>query len=302
MAKMLVYANRPDRLAEMVSFARELGAYCIALVCGTDVQDGFNVSGADETVFLIGKSERPEDYSRSIAEFISVESIDIFASVSTPSGREIAAYAAGCLGCPLISEVQNARIEGDTLKTERIAYGGAIIKSESSLYPCVVTVQAGKFPPTSGVPAPLRTVQVQEDRRVSVIDTAPIVREGVDITAADKVVAVGMGFSDREELKIAYDLAEAIGAEVGCSRSLAEDNHWFSEYIGLSGLQLSPKLYVALGISGQIQHTVGVRGSQIIVAINRDEKAPIMSGCDYGIVGDMFEIVPLLTKAIKENQ
>lgn len=86
-----------------------------------------------------------------------------------------------------------------------------------------------------------------------------------------------MGFSEKEELGIAYGLAAAIGAEVGCSRSLAEDNHWFSEYIGLSGLQLNPKLYIALGISGQVQHSVGVRGAQLIVAVNRDEKAPIMS-------------------------
>lgn len=301
MAKVLVYANRADKLAELVSFARTLGSECLALACGPELPEGFGSSGADATILLKGSSARPEDYSRSIAEFISAENIDIFASVSTPTGREIAAYAAGCLGCPLVSEVQSAAIEGGELLTERMTYGGAVIKRESSPFPCVLTVPAGKYAPASGE-APLTVVPAAEDGRVSLVSTAPIVREGVDITAAEKVVAVGMGFSEKEELGIAYDLAAAIGAEVGCSRSLAEDNHWFSEYIGLSGLQLNPKLYIALGISGQVQHSVGVRGAQLIVAVNRDEKAPIMSACDYGIVGDMFEIVPLLTKAINESK
>ena len=110
MAKVLVYANRADKLAELVSFARTLGSECLALACGPELPEGFGSSGADATILLKGSSARPEDYSRSIAEFISAENIDIFAAVSTPTGREIAAYAAGCLGCPLVSEVQSAEL------------------------------------------------------------------------------------------------------------------------------------------------------------------------------------------------
>ena len=119
------------------------------------------------------------------------------------------------------------------------------------------------------------------------------------MAVAEKVVCAGMGFESKEELKIAYDLAQALGGEVGCTRSLAEDHHWFSNYIGLSGVRIKPRIYVGLAVSGQIQHTVGIRDSQIIVAINKDGKSPIFSDCDYGIVGDMFELAPLITAALK---
>lgn len=301
MAKVLVYANRADKLAELVSFARTLGSECLALACGPELPEGFGSSGADATILAQGQLRAPRGLLQEHSRIHKRRKYRHLRRRIHPHRREIAAYAAGCLGCPLVSEVQSAAIEGGELLTERMTYGGAVIKRESSPFPCVLTVPAGKYAPASGE-APLTVVPAAEDGRVSLVSTAPIVREGVDITAAEKVVAVGMGFSEKEELGIAYELAAAIGAEVGCSRSLAEDNHWFSEYIGLSGLQLNPKLYIALGISGQVQHSVGVRGAQLIVAVNRDEKAPIMSACDYGIVGDMFEIVPLLTKAINESK
>jgi electron transfer flavoprotein alpha subunit len=124
---------------------------------------------------------------------------------------------------------------------------------------------------------------------------------GVDLSAASVIVSVGRGIKDPENLPMAEALAQALGGELGASRPIC-DSGWLplSRQIGSSGQTVSPKLYVALGISGAIQHVVGMKGSRTIVAINKDAGAPIFEIADYGIVGDIFEVVPALTEAIRE--
>jgi electron transfer flavoprotein alpha subunit len=123
----------------------------------------------------------------------------------------------------------------------------------------------------------------------------------VDLSAASVIVSVGRGIKDPENLPIAEALARALGGELGASRPIC-DSGWLplNRQIGSSGQTVSPKLYVALGISGAIQHVVGMKGSRTIVAINKDAGAPIFEIADYGIVGDIFEVVPALTEAIRE--
>ena len=114
------------------------------------------------------------------------------------------------------------------------------------------------------------------------------------------LVVVGKGFAKREELAVAEALAKALKAEIGCTRTLASDYHWLGEerIIGISGKKSKPRLMVSLGVSGQIQHTVGILGSKLIVAINKDKAAPIFKIADYGIVGDLFQVVPKLAEKI----
>jgi electron transfer flavoprotein alpha subunit len=114
---------------------------------------------------------------------------------------------------------------------------------------------------------------------------------------------VGRGLDKKEDLKLAEDLAGVLGGAVGCTRSIAEDYGWMPEatYIGLSGRTIRPKLYISLGVSGQVQHVAGIRDSKIIVGIDTNENAPIFAAADYGIVGDLHEAAPLLTAALKER-
>ena len=123
----------------------------------------------------------------------------------------------------------------------------------------------------------------------------------VNLGAAKRVVSAGRGFKAKEDLKLAEELAAAIGAELACSRPLAEGADWMAvdRYIGVSGQIVSPELYIAVGISGQIQHTVGMSDSKVVVAVNSDSKAPMFAGADYGIVGDLYEVLPALTEAAK---
>jgi electron transfer flavoprotein alpha subunit len=126
-------------------------------------------------------------------------------------------------------------------------------------------------------------------------------KQAVDLSQAPLIVAVGRGIKSQENIALVEDLARSLGAEVAASRPIC-DNEWLpmDRQIGSSGQTVSPKLYLAVGISGAIQHVVGMKNSQTIVAINKDPEAPIFDIADYGIVGDLFEIVPALTAEIKK--
>ena len=123
----------------------------------------------------------------------------------------------------------------------------------------------------------------------------------MDLTQAERIVSVGRGIKEQANIAIAQKLAEALGAEIAASRPIC-DAGWLpmERQVGSSGQTVAPKLYLALGISGAIQHLVGMKGSQTIVAVNKDREAPIFEVADYGIVGDLFEIVPALTAALKK--
>lgn len=137
--------------------------------------------------------------------------------------------------------------------------------------------------------------------RTNVLEIFEGVKGKVDLTKADIIVAVGRGIKEKDKMPIVEELAKALGAELAASRPVCDDG-WLpmDRQIGSSGQTVAPKLYVAAGISGAIQHLVGMKGSRVVVAINKDERAPIFDVADYGVVGDLFEVVPALTAAIKE--
>ena len=123
----------------------------------------------------------------------------------------------------------------------------------------------------------------------------------VDLGKARRVIGIGRGLLAKEDLQMVWDLASALDAEVGCSRPIAEGEHWMDRerYVGVSGVLLKSDIYLALGISGQIQHMVGGNGAKTIIAVNKDKNAPIFQYADYGLVGDIYKVVPLLTELLK---
>jgi electron transfer flavoprotein alpha subunit len=222
--------------------------------------------------------------------------------------RDYAPALAARMGQTLIGDV--VAIENGPVFTRQLMQGrlnGSYRHTGSG--PCFVSVQAGAFRSdaldahTGAAPAPITTFA--PNLEASQIRTKPgePFRESaqtVDLGSAQRIVSVGRGIKEAEKLPIVQDLAAAMGAELAASRPIC-DNGWLpmERQVGSSGQTVAPKLYLAVGISGAIQHLVGMKGSQCIVAINKDPDAPIFEVADYGIVGDLFEVVPALTEAVK---
>ena len=172
--------------------------------------------------------------------------------------------------------------------------------------PCFVSIQAGAFRADSlesaAPPAPIESFSPSiEPAQIRTTPSAPF-REAahtVDLTAAPVIVSVGRGIREQENIALVQTLADALGAELAASRPIC-DAGWLpmERQVGSSGQTVSPKLYLAIGISGAIQHLVGMKGSRTVIAINKDENAPIFEVADYGVAADLFEIVPALTKAV----
>ena len=172
--------------------------------------------------------------------------------------------------------------------------------------PHLVTFQIGAYRADAAArgaaPAPVRTIAAGVDpAAIRQTPEAPFkeAKQAVDLSQAERIVSIGRGIKGQEHVQVAEKLAAALGAELAASRPIC-DAGWLpmERQIGSSGQTVAPKLYVALGISGAIQHLVGMKGSQVIVAINKDPDAPIFEVADFGIVGDLFEVVPALVAAL----
>jgi electron transfer flavoprotein alpha subunit len=224
--------------------------------------------------------------------------------------RDFAPALAARLSRPLITDVTAIKKDGDRLLFVRPMFQGKLSAdvAPSGPAPHLVTIQIGAFRADAvarGGEAPIEKAAPQVDAAKIRQKPEPPFREAkqaVDLSQAARIVSVGRGIKAQENLKIAEQLAQALGAELSASRPIC-DAGWLpmERQIGSSGQTVSPKLYVALGISGAIQHLVGMKGSRTIVAINKDPDAPIFEVADYGIVGDLFEVVPAVIAELEKK-
>ena len=225
--------------------------------------------------------------------------------------RDFAPALAARLGRPLITDVTGVKKDGDRLVYVRPMFQGKLNADVAAggPPPHLVTCQIGAFRADSAArgaaPAPVAKAAVDVDvSRIRQKPEPPFkeAKQAVDLSQAPRIVAVGRGIKAQEHLKVAEQLAQALGAELAASRPIC-DAGWLpmDRQIGSSGQTVAPKLYVALGISGAIQHLVGMKGSRTIVAINKDADAPIFEVADYGIVGDLFEVIPAIVAELNRS-
>ena len=226
--------------------------------------------------------------------------------------RDFAPALAARLKRTLITDVTAIRKDDNRLVYIRSMFQGKLSADvvASGPPPHLVTLQVGSFRGDSAVrgPATARVRKAAVSIQASAIRQKPEppfkeTKQAVDLSQAERIVAVGRGIKGQENLKLAEQLAQAFGAEIAASRPIC-DAGWLpmDRQIGSSGQTVAPRLYVALGISGAIQHLVGMKGSRTIVAINKDADAPIFEVADYGIVGDLFEIVPAIIAELNKSR
>ena len=226
---------------------------------------------------------------------------------TSAQGRDLSPRVAARLGAGIVTDVLSFDVDGDSIVVRHPMNIGKVIATIAiSGTPAVIAMRPNVISPTQN-PKAGRVENVQpsvdpESTRVKVVETKQGSRGKLDLAEAPVVVAGGRGLKAAENFKLVEELASAFGnAAVGATRAVTDDG-WrpHSDQIGQTGRLVSPELYIAVGISGAVQHLAGMRTSKTIVAVNKDKDAPIFKVADYGIVGDVFEIIPALTKAVRE--
>ncbi len=257
------------------------------------------------------KDYRFTPFVRTAADVVRRDQPDLVLIPSTFRGKEYAAGVASALDCGLAVDVMAIEAAQGGFRFERPCFGGNRLIDVTSLSsPVVAAVRAKAFPvpgEEGGRQGEVVKVEVVVDdaefERVRVLEFLPGGGDGqVNLQDAEIVVSGGRGLQKPENFSLVRDLAQVLGAAVGASRAVV-DAGWipYAHQVGQTGRTVSPRLYIACGISGAIQHLAGMRTSDVIVAINKDAEAPIFKVATYGIVGDLFEILPKLTQKLKER-
>ena len=243
-----------------------------------------------------------EGYTEALAQLIQREQPSLVLFPHTYQVRDYAPKLAARFKRSLISDVIKVSEDVFVRQLFQGKLNAAYRPAEGIAF---ASLQAGAYNPESRIPgeAPLEIFEPGLDPAQIRTQYAPPFRESaraVDLTAAERIVSIGRGIQDKENIKLAEELAQALGAELAASRPIC-DNGWLpmERQVGSSGQTVAPKLYLAVGISGAIQHIVGMKGAKTIVAINKDPNAPIFEIADYGIVGDLFEVIPALIESLK---
>jgi electron transfer flavoprotein alpha subunit len=298
---------------ELVSAARAAAPQwpVTVVLIGTGLhQAAADVAARDvEKVLLLDgealQSFSPDGWALALADAVRAASPELVLGPATARGRELLARLAADLDVGVASDVVQLGVADGTLQAVRPIYAGRALASvRVSGQPLVATVRPNIYPPAGdvGKGAPVESLPVAAASgaaRATGFSAAASSRP--DVAEADIIVSGGRGMGAPEHFHLVEELADQLGAAVGASRA-AVDAGWrpHSEQVGQTGKTVSPSLYVACGISGAMQHLAGMKTAKVIVAINKDPEAPIFSVADYGIVADLFEALPALTRAVRE--
>ena len=322
---ILVIVEQREGKLNRVSFETLTGAQAIARETGWPLEAAVIGSGVGDIAKEVASKKvakvydlqspqlakyTPDAFVAALKPFIQGKKPRLVLMPHTYQVRDFAPKLATALGRALLSDCTGYKKEGDKLLLVRQMFQGKFAADVAfgGEPPHFATFQTGAFRggqvEAGGSPAPVETVQA--DVPASALRNKPgdvfkEAKQTVDLTQAEIIVAIGRGIKEEKNIALAKQLAEALGGEIAASRPIC-DAGWLpmDRQVGSSGQTVAPKLYVALGISGAIQHVVGMKGSRTIVAVNKDSEAPIFEVADIGIVGNLFEVVPPLVEEIKK--
>jgi electron transfer flavoprotein alpha subunit len=315
MAGVWIISENREQTLELLNIGRQLatkiGTNVSVLLSQDRERAGDYINhGANEVLLL---APLASDQSLDITIPLIVEEAkkgdpDLILLAATARGKDMAARIASRLDTGLCSSCTALNFDEDDkiFVMERLAYGGAAIqKVMCTTRPAMASIVPRTYEPAVAeekrqgqvrhLPAPPPSV-------VKVLEKKVKERETKDITEARVLVCVGRGIEKNEDMALARQLADVLVGEIGCTRPIAEEYQWLPEElcIGLSGVQVKPDLYLGLGVSGQVQHVTGIRNAKVIAAVNKDENSPIFKASDFGIVGDLYDVIPKLIAELKK--
>jgi len=316
MAGVLVYSEDNELALQILGKGRELanklGSDLESLIIGYRIDEpNIPIKANADIVHLVDDVKLGnfdvELYRTALLASIEKSSPEIILIGATKYGKELAPRVAAALNTGCMTECISLDLDDQRrLVAERLTYGGSSVALEvSRREPHIATVARRIFPkpePTNKVGSVEKLQVTLPEPRVRIVERREKKRTDAGLEDATIIVAAGRGFRRKEDLELLEDLASVLGAKIGCTRPIAADSGWLEDWIGISGKKVRPKLYLACGVSGTIQHAAGIRDAQIIVSINQDEASNIFQLSDYGVVGDLYVVLPALTRALRERE
>jgi electron transfer flavoprotein alpha subunit len=316
MAKILVVADIKEGVlkgstSELLSKAKQLGAQTAVVAMGS------NIESLTQELAAAGSDTQYMADDPSLALFSAgpcaacvVEAAKAFEATMiwfgfSETGKAVAPRVAAQLNAACATEITDVTLEGDQIQVIRPAIAGKVIQRIKVNTPTLVAVvRAGAFEADAGISGTENMVKIS----IPPADLRAVIREiisdssgDIDLADADIVISVGRGAKDQAGIDLVKELANDLGAGFGSSRAMVDGGFMaHNKQVGQTGKIVAPSLYMAMGISGAIQHLAGMTGSKTILAVNKDPEAPIFNVADYGIVGDLFEVVPILREEIKK--
>ncbi len=304
---IFVISDDLESMREICGGVRTLSDRLTAIMFGSEEEAReASVPGADRLIYCpVDENGAPENYAGPIADEVKKTGGAAVLLNNSVRSRCLAGLLGVMLDTCVLTTVNELTEEEGVLTYRRLVYGGTAQRREQFAKPYgVATLSGGLFDPVSlpaatdisrieGKPADgIRRIERQEKKE-----------SGTNLVAAKRIVDVGRGLAKEEDLEMIRAFARVIGADVGCSRPVAENNKWLpkSVYMGITGVQVKPDFIISVGVSGQVQHIGGINKSKIIIAVNKDKAAPIFKNCDFGIVGDLYKVIPALTEKLSKS-
>lgn len=285
--------------------ARGLGGRVTAVVVGSrERAEAAAVTGVDEVIWYAVNEEIPvEAWTECIAKAAEKDRPRVILAANMPMARVFVGATAARLGAAVTSSVMAVMLEeGRVIVKRSVAEGRAVEVLETEGFVAGMIIEGAEEEEASSVSAKITAVtdHVPEDNIK--VEATHVESGGADLSSAERVVSVGAGIGSKDKIELVRQLADAFHAEISCSLPLCDNYRWFdhSRVVGSSTQRISPRIYLAVGISGQPQHMMGVRGARTIIAVNNDPEAPIFAKCNYGVIGDLNKILPVLTTALAE--
>jgi electron transfer flavoprotein alpha subunit len=297
----IVVADQPT-VGNLITVARSLGGPVAAVVAGPrSVAETVANAGVDKLIWCHAPDDAPPEASaQAVADAVAADPPRVVLAGRNPAERVLLGAVAARLRAAVLTGARSVSLDSASTTVVNAVFGDISDETVAVSGPVALLLDGGSAPPPAGTSASIEEITVAP-LGLKVIETRAHGFEKVDLNAAHRVVGIGRGLKAQEDLAMVEELAGAIGAEIACSRPVAEGLNWMGKdrYIGSSGAHIAPQLYLAVGISGQLQHMVGVTGAETIVGINTDANAALFTQTDYGLVGDLYQLVPAITAALR---